>query len=85
MIHIARPCVAITRSFLCTLMSLMGTLGRLSWNDCQCAPLSNDTNIPNSVPAYSNPSRRGSSRTTRVGQSVGMPFLPSVSFFHDAP
>ena len=35
--------------------------------------------MPNSVPAYSSPARSGSSRTTRVGVSAGMPLVPSVS------
>src|SRR5207249_3323790 len=71
-IHIDRPCVDTTMSFLWILMSVTGTFGRFSWKLCQCAPLSGDMNIPNSVPAYSSPSRLGSSRTTRVGQSFGM-------------
>ena len=50
-IQIARPCVETTRSFRWTLMSVIGTFGRFSWNDCQCAPLSNEMNMPNSVPA----------------------------------
>jgi len=32
-------------------MSVIGTLGMFSWNDCQWAPLSKETNMPNSVPA----------------------------------
>ena len=74
-----RPCVESTRSLCAILMSVTGVTGRFNWNDCQCAPLSNEMYIPNSVPAYSSPARSGSSRTTRVGSSAAMPFLPSVS------
>ena len=51
MIQNDRPIVASTRSLWCTRMSVTGVAGRFCWNDCQWRPLSNDTNIPNSVPA----------------------------------
>ncbi len=45
------PMVDSTRSCRCTLMSVIGVTGRFCWNGCQRAPSSNDTNMPNSVPA----------------------------------
>ena len=72
--------VSPANAFACaSLISVTGVFGRLSWNGCQTPPLSNEMYMPNSVPAYSRPARSGSSRTTRVGSSAAMPFLPSVS------
>jgi len=51
MIHAERPIVAMTRSFLCTLMSVTGVTGRFCWNGCQFLPALNEMNEPNSVPA----------------------------------
>ncbi len=51
MIQNARPCVATSRSFLWTLMSLIGICGMFWKNGCQCPPSSNEMYIPNSVPA----------------------------------
>ena len=51
MIQNPRPMVESTRSCRCTMMSVTGVTGRFCWNDVQVAPLSNDRNIPNSVPA----------------------------------
>jgi hypothetical protein len=47
-----RPAVEITRSSIgsCTIRSVTGVTGRLSWRDCQLSPSSKDTNIPSSVP-----------------------------------
>ena len=78
MIQKLRPIVDRTKSCSCTLMSVTGVAGKLSWNDCQLTPSSNEMNMPNSVPAYSSPSRSGSSRTTRTGWSFGMPLSPGV-------
>jgi hypothetical protein len=67
MIHRPRPMVLMTRSLRCTLMSVTGVAGRFCCSGCHAAPSLNDTKALNSVPAYSSPCRRGSSRTTRVG------------------
>ena len=80
-----RPCVPTIRSSFQSCRSLIGTTGRLRWNDCHRAPLSTDTYIPNSVPAYNRPDRRASSRTTRTGTSAGMPLVPSAIRVHVVP
>ena len=77
-----RPMVDMARSPRMTFMSVTGVTPRFCWNLCQFAPSSSETNMPNSVPAKSSPSLSGSSRTTRVGKSSGMPFRPSVSSCH---
>ena len=51
MIQNERPWVESTRSFSCTWRSVIGVTGRFCWNDCQLAPSSSETYIPNSVPA----------------------------------
>ena len=79
MIQNARPMVERIRSPWCSLMSVMGVTGMLKRNGSQLSPSSRETNMPNSVPAYSRPGRTGSSRIARVGKSEGIPLSPVVS------
>src|SRR5262249_8926325 len=46
-----RPCVATIRSSFLIVRSVIGTIGRLSWNRFQVAPSSNEMYMPLSVPA----------------------------------
>ena len=64
-IQTLRPYVATTRSLSLTTMSRYDVFGRFSINDCQLSPSSNETYMPLSVPAYSNPARFVSARMTR--------------------
>ena len=66
-----RPYVPTTRSFSWIAMSRYDVFGRLSINDCQSSPSSNETYIELSVPANSNPAFFVSARITRAKLPLG--------------
>ena len=62
--------------------SVIGVIGRFSWNGDQSLPPFQEMNTPSSVPAKSRSRLTSSSRTTLVNALAGM---PRSIFVHVAP